>query len=197
MRERRKRVAARSNCRLPNQPGRSLSVATLRPNRPCRPISSTRSPLRNHFILTSAQRSHGNCPRGHNDAPRPKRKEAQLIAHLLSSCPMGMRTPQMDVLCHCKKPLRFQSKETGTSRASLSPSWLLGFRLCACRALVREQPLAGEKSPQVHGGIKARETSLAKGLAERWSVAGPFFVSFARGICYEQTHITVSDPSFL
>jgi NitT/TauT family transport system substrate-binding protein len=40
--------------------------------------------------------------------------------------------------------------------------------------LVREQPLAGETSPQVHGGIKARETSSAKGLAERWSFAIPF-----------------------
>jgi hypothetical protein len=44
----------------------------------------------------------------------------------------------------------------------------------SCRALVQEQPLAGEKSLQVHGGIKARETSLAKGLAKRWSIADPF-----------------------
>jgi hypothetical protein len=43
-----------------------------------------------------------------------------------------------------------------------------------CKALVQEQPLAGEKSLQVHGGIKARETSLAKGLAKRWSIADPF-----------------------
>ncbi|HAQ81014.1 MAG: hypothetical protein CFE30_08335 [Bradyrhizobium sp. PARBB1] len=48
------------------------------------------------------------------------------------------------------------------------------------KMLVREQPLAGETSPQVHGGIKARETSLAKGLAERWSFRQSLFVKFRK-----------------
>ena len=48
------------------------------------------------------------------------------------------------------------------------------------KVLVREQPLAGETSPQVHGGIKARETSLAKGLAERWSFRQSLFVKFRK-----------------
>jgi hypothetical protein len=73
-----------------------------------------------------------------------------------------------------QKTIVIQQNETGTSRASALPSWLLGFRLCACEVLVREQPLAREKFTQVHGGIKARETSLAKGLAKRWSIADPF-----------------------
>src|SRR4030081_563895 len=43
--------------------------------------------------------------------------------------------------------LKNQAKRRGTLPAYMTSSWMLGFRLCGCKVLVREQTLAGEKFP--------------------------------------------------